>query len=240
MERKLFCFWTGDNEIPVVRARSIDSLPNSGLEVYLITNDTVGEYLSEGDLHPAYYSLNLAHRADYLRAYFMHHYGGGYCDIKKVNQSWLPIFEQLMTDENLLAAGYREDSRHGIANIFHSAQLLEFSLPYRLKEYARWRWLQLHYTRVVGNGAFIFKPKTEIIYRWWNEVNRRLDQFSNELAKHPANHHKERTGVVYDGKVSNYPIPWSYLLGDILHPLILKYSSRVLRSLPAPDRTNYQ
>jgi hypothetical protein len=77
MERKLFCFWTGDNAIPVARARSIDSLSNSGLEVCLITNDTIGEYLSECDLHPAYYSLNLAHRADYLRAYFMHHYGGG-------------------------------------------------------------------------------------------------------------------------------------------------------------------
>jgi hypothetical protein len=166
--------------------------------------------------------------------------GGGYCDIKKINHSWLPVFEQLMTDENLLAAGYREVNRHGVANISQSAQLLECSLPYRLKEYARWRWLQLHYERVVGNCAFIFKPKTELTYRWWSEVNRRLDQFSDELAKYPANHHKERKGVLYDGKVSRYPLPWSYILGDVMQPLALKYSSRVLKSLPAPDFSNYQ
>ena len=34
-------------------------------------------------LHPAYNDLSLVHRSDYLRAYLLHHHGGGYCDLKR-------------------------------------------------------------------------------------------------------------------------------------------------------------
>lgn len=239
MQRKIFCFWTGENDIPEIRMKNIDSLTVSGLEVCLVTNDNLHEYIHKDDLHPAYYSLNLAHRADYLRVYFMHHFGGAYCDIKKIEHSWLGIFDELESNTGLLAAGYPEVGRWGVGNCHHSALLLNDNSFKKISSYFQWRFLQLHYKKLIGNGAFIFKPYTVITQAWWDEVNKRLDKLSDKLSISPAKLPKERMGVIYDGIVSSYPVPWSYLLGDVLAPIILKNSNMVLKNLPPPDFKNY-
>lgn len=241
IQRKIFCFWTGDNEIPEIRRRGVESLADSGLEVVLITNRNLHEFIPQEKLHPAYYALNLAHRADYLRAYFMHHFGGAYCDIKPLTSSWIATIEQLENNKFLLAAGYPEVGRWGVGNCYQSAILLnEGGIFNKLYYYVKYRFLQLNYTKLIGNGAFIFKPKTCITQIWWNELNSRLDKLHDKLLAHPAKYPKERMGHVYDGVVSQYPVPWSYLLGDILAPLILKHSSKVLKNLPPPSFENYQ
>jgi hypothetical protein len=38
----------------------------------------------------------------------MHHYGGGYSDIKKTLGSWITFFDQINDDDNLYAIGYGE------------------------------------------------------------------------------------------------------------------------------------
>ena len=240
MQRKIFCFWTGENDIPDIRMESIESFTASGLEVCLVTNDNLHEYIHEDDLHPAYYSLNLAHRADYLRVYFMHHFGGAYCDIKKIEHSWLDVFEELESNDSLLAAGYPEVGRWGVGNCYHSAVLLDENRFKKTYSYFQWRFLQLNYKKLIGNSAFIFKPNTVITQEWWNEVNNRLDVLSNKLLIRPAKSPKERMGTVYNGIVSDYPVPWSYLLGDILAFITLKHANKVLKTLPTPDFENYQ
>jgi len=239
MQRKIFCFWTGDNDIPEIRMESIESFAKSGLELCLVTNDNLHEYINKDDLHPAYYSLNLAHRADYLRVYFMHHFGGAYCDVKKIEHSWLDVFKQLENNDSLLAAGCPE-VRWGVGNCYQSSVLLDENSFKKTYSYFKYRLLQLNHTKLIGNCAFIFKPNTVITQKWWNEVNKRLDELSSKLLISPATLPKERMGAFYNGVASEYPVPWSYLLGDILAPIILKNTHKVLKNLPPPDFENYQ
>jgi mannosyltransferase OCH1-like enzyme len=52
-------------------------------KVLLYTPSTIPSLQVPGSpFHPAYPYLSAVHRADYLRAYVMHHHGGGYSDIK--------------------------------------------------------------------------------------------------------------------------------------------------------------
>jgi len=56
---------------------------NSGVKVELITSKNLTKYIKPEDPLPeGFQYLHYVHRADYLRTYFMHHYGGGYADIK--------------------------------------------------------------------------------------------------------------------------------------------------------------
>jgi len=240
VDKKIFCFWTGENEVPEIRQKSVQSLSNSGLEVCLVTSQTLENYVPEADLHPTYRNLSLVHRSDYLRAYFMHHFGGAYCDIKRVDFSWRPVFDQLAVNPDLIGAGYREIHRHGVANVHQTAQLMGSSRIQLASSYVRWRWMQLNYSRLIGNCAFIFRPATEFTQFWWEEVNARLDRVAPALRKHPSTQPKERMKTIYEGTISSYPVPWSYLLGDVLQPLALRYHRKILRSLPAPDFQNYE
>lgn len=224
----------------MVRQQSLTSLRSSGLEVTLITPQNLADYIEPDSLHPSYPSLNLAHRADYLRALFMHRFGGAYCDIKPLSSSWVPAFEKLAQDENLLATGYQEIHPSGIANIHRSSTLLHQPLNRRICDYIHWRWLRLNYKKVIGNGAFIFKANSRLTTLWWEEVNRRLDVLGPLLTKFPAQEPKELMGAVYGNKKSSYPVPWSHLLGDILQPLALRFSARISRDLPPPSFENYQ
>lgn len=110
----IYIFWTGDNTIPEVRLKSIETMKtNSKSNIILVNNDNLHQFVAPNDIHPAYKYLNLAHKADYLRCYFMHNYGGGYCDIKQINDSWVPSFELLNSRDDLLCIGYREVNRGG-------------------------------------------------------------------------------------------------------------------------------
>ena len=59
------------------------------MKVLLITPNNLNDYIVKDDPLPeAYNYLSLVHKADYLRTYFMYHYGGGYADIKRYQHSW--------------------------------------------------------------------------------------------------------------------------------------------------------
>lgn len=55
--------------------------------IVLITPNNLANYVKE-PLHEAFSYLSLTHKADYLRCYFMHYFGGGYTDIKAHFKSW--------------------------------------------------------------------------------------------------------------------------------------------------------
>ncbi|MDO4764116.1 MAG: capsular polysaccharide synthesis protein [Flavobacteriaceae bacterium] len=80
----VYCFWTGDNEITENRKRCLDEMKEKiGYPIVLITKDNLANYiLPEHPLHKAYDFLSAVHKSDYLRAYFMHHYGGGTAILK--------------------------------------------------------------------------------------------------------------------------------------------------------------
>lgn len=217
----IYIFWTGDNEITPNRLVGIKSLESvSGVEVKLITPKNLPEYIIENEPLPeAYQYLSFVHRADYLRSYFMYHYGGGYADIKLYYSSWNPAFEKL-DKSNAYVIGYPEVGFWGAANHDMEEGNLKKDLHYH------WRYL-------IGNGSYICRPHTRFTAEWYAEAKRRLLGLTDELRKHPA--------TDPFGSNPDYPVKWSGLLGSIFHPLCLKYHENVLKDKALkPSFKNYR
>ena len=219
MTKRLFCFWTGDNKMPPNRVAALNTLSKTGLEIVFITKDNIDEWIiKEYKLHHSYENLSAVHRADYLRVYFMHHYGGGYCDIKNNKISWIDAYDDLYR-ENKLAVGYPEIGWKGVAMVggFEYLKLI------------------LNSRKLIGNCAYIFKPKTEFTTEWYEKTNKLLDVLAPTLKENPATDPEDFYGKKKDGEVSKYPLKWSQLLGDIFHPLCYKFRNEIIRTLPRPD-----
>lgn len=215
----LFCFWTGTNPMTPRRKEALSTLELSGLNVILVTQDNLNDWiLPDFPLHSGYRHLSAVHKADYLRTYFMHHYGGGYCDIKKVNRSWLPALQQLERSE-WFGVGYQEIGWRGVARVggLH---------------YIR---LALNASKLLGNGAYIFKPDTEFTREWYGMLLSKMDYLLPALRLHPAEEPEDYLLKRRNGVVSKYPVRWTQLLGDIFHPLCYKHRFRLGRDLPPPS-----
>lgn len=206
LERVIYCFWTGHNELTPNRRASLASLVqhNETIDIRLITPENLVDYiLPDEPLHPAFKHLSLVHRSDYLRCYFMNFWGGGYCDLKRVEDSWLRAFHRLENADEKWALGYREVASDMTAR-----------LPGRLGTDVR-----RHYSLLIGNGAFIMKAQTPLTREWYRRLLDRMDFYAEDLAQYPGNERGENPG---------YPIPWIDLLGNILAPLALKYHGRLI------------
>lgn len=221
VDRVIYIFWTGDNEITANRLEGIKSLEKvSGVEVKLITPQNLSDYIKEDDPLPeAYHSLSFVHRSDYLRSYFMYHYGGGYADIKTYYKSWLPAFD-VIDNSDAYVIGYPEIGFWGAAgHDMEKCQLRDDMFVY-------WRYL-------VGNGSYICRPHTRFTAEWHAEAKRRLVALSGKLQDHPA--------LDPYGRNLDYPVKWTGILGSIFHPLCLKYHDKLLKDKALmPSFENYR
>lgn len=207
IEEKIYCFWTGNNPMSVTRAKCLESMyKNMEIEIVLITPENLEHYiLPNAPLHPAYTFLSNVHKSDYLRTYFMHHYGGGYADIKLHKNSWKPFFDKINSSgKNIYGIGYGELSSGGVVQ-------LKGKIGNDLRS---------NYRYILGNGAYIMKPRTPFTEEWINELHARLDRKIKQLQKHPGN---------IMGDNPNYPLGWTEILGAVFHPLTLKYHNFFLR-----------
>ena len=137
----------------------------SQCNVILVTPDVLDKYiLQEHPLHQSFNYLSETHKADYLRTYFMRFHGGGYSDIKKTSGSWIDSFEKLEKSDKLII-GYKEAPYGGVAY----SPLLN-------------KWNEL-----IGNGAYICKPKTQLVIEWYNEMITLMDKKYSELKKKSFN-----------------------------------------------------
>lgn len=215
----IWVFWTGDNEITPNRERCLKVLTESaGVEVKLITPDTLSQYIKDEDPLPeCFYSLSCNHRSDFLRTYFMYHYGGGYTDIKENHHSWVAAFDKL-EGSKAYGIGYPE-LRDFVARPSHPETLYND--------------LYFRYRELIGNGAFIFRPHTEFSKQWYSECRKRLDEYSEKVMMNPA--------TDPFGSNKNYPIPWAYLQGLIFHPLCLKFTGHLLKDKSIlPNLSDYR
>lgn len=202
--RRIFVVWAGDNELSPNRRRGLTSIQehNPDLDVVLVTEETMTDWvLPEAPLHPAYEHLSFNHRSDHLRAYLLHHHGGGYCDVKPVRGTWSPAFDRLQASTDWLV-GYTEVRFDMVAKI--EGQL--------------GRDLVRASTQVLGCGSFISRPRTPFTAELLSEQYRRLDEYAALLALHPGGRRGETAG---------YPVPWLGLMGSIVGPLCLKYQHRI-------------
>jgi FkbM family methyltransferase len=205
--RSLFCLWTGDNGMSPARSACLrDVRERSGVNVRLLTPKNIDRYVvPDFPLHPAYPFLSATHKADYLRTYLMHFYGGGYADVKIQRCDWNKAFETLLSDKELLGVGYPEIGPNGTD----------------LKE--DWRLL-------VGTGAFIFRPNTPLTREWFGRLSAVLEEKLDELRRHPASNPQDRRE---DG--SGYPLFWNEILGRIFHPINHKFHEKIARTLVCPE-----
>lgn len=112
--KNLFCFWADDNPMSDIRKKCLESLPNTGLNVQFLDKQSLNNWiLDDHPFHHGYEFLSATHKSDYLRAYFMHHFGGAYSDIKYLDYSWLPAFNRLIESDNYIV-GYPEVGIIGI------------------------------------------------------------------------------------------------------------------------------
>ena len=206
--RRIFCLWTGDNAMSPNRVRALAELRRLNephAEVVLVTPQTLERWVVPGHpLHPAYGGLALIHRSDYLRTYLMHHHGGGYSDVKAARDPWRGAFDALSARTDRWLVGYPEISYRVVAPVPH---------PLR-------RQLQIHHARLLGNGAYICRPRTPFTEAWLAEAERRLDGWREGIERVP--------GDVFSGP-HGYPVPFYGLLGEIFHPLCLRFHEQLLQ-----------
>lgn len=209
MENNIYCFWTGKNPMSRQRLRCLDQLREiSQCNVTLVTPEILSKYiLHEHPLHPSFAYLSETHKADYLRTYFMRFHGGGYSDIKRTTNSWVESFEQLRKSDKWVI-GYKEVN----GGVAYSP-------------------LANSWRKLLGNGAYICKPNTQLVIEWYDEMVDLMDKKYDELRKNPAKFPQDRKEL-YCGKAHCYPIEWNEMLGRIFHKILYKYKNKSLNTLP--------
>ncbi len=230
--------WVGDNPMSPTRQQSLESLALTEVRVEFITLANLGEWiLPSYPLHPAWEHLSAISRGDYLRAYLMHHHGGGYSDLKPTSESWLSSFAELRSGK-YLGVGFQERHRSLVAQF--DLNISPPRVAVLRRNWWRWRWLQVNYRSLIGNQAYIFLPGTSFTAEWLGEVERQLDQNLDALRRFPALDPRDRQGRTYDGQTSRYPLSWAHLHGDIFHPLVYRYRRKISQILPAPSFSDYK
>jgi hypothetical protein len=221
----IFCMWTGDSHMSTNRIQSLWSIINNvNCPLVYINKHSIKNWIHPNyPLHPAFEFLSDTHKSDYLRCYLMHHYGGGYTDIKHTTQNWIDFFIKLKKSDKL-ALGYQELA-HGIPHLISD-------LGDEIRN---------NYESVIGLCSFIFKPNSIITNEWISSTNSLLNDKFNELKNHPARHPQDQNeAILPDGSVSMYPLRWAELLGEIFHPIIYKYNQDLIQDLISPQFSNYR
>lgn len=209
----IYCFWTGENDLTANRKTSLEILKKySSVDVKLITPSNLEDYILEDyPLHEAYKHLSLVHRSDYLRCYFMYHYGGGYTDIKANYNSWKNSFALLNDNNDKFVIGYPEVRKEDIGYI---KSFVDKNNAKKINKD-----MKKNYYLMIGNCSYIFKPKSLFAKLWYNELHLRLDENLDLLKKNSGN-------VLGDNE--GYPLPWTSILGQIFHPLCLNFHDKLI------------
>ena len=225
LENNLFCIWSGNNKMSDNRKKCLESIyVNSGCKVLLIDKLNIDNYIkADYPLHKSYEYLSFTHQADYLRAYLMYHYGGGYTDIKYNNTNWNKYF-QLLNQSNKQFFGYAEISPSHIAS--KSAIIKQ------------------HYHKLAGIIHFVFKKQSQFAKTWLSTVNDILDQKYDLLKSNPGHYHPR---AVYGGafqtdlfKNARYPLEWNEILGRIFHEICFNNIDVYDLNMHYPKTLNYR
>ena len=229
----VFVCWFGskDNELPymsVNRFSAFQSLVNNiGVPVILITDKNLKFFVKEEfPIHNGFQYLSGVHKSDYIRCYLLLHYGGGYHDIKYRNDSWEHCWaiDDWMYDDEIWMFGRREKYEGGIG------------YPPGMKH------IQKEYARLATMGWIICKPNTIYLHELMNKIHETLDYHLENLKKYPA----KLPGGYYADKPfdfappNSYPLRWLEILGEIFHPLMLKYNKHIKFGIPDALKKRYK
>mmetsp|Transcript_17943 Transcript_17943/g.53155 ORF Transcript_17943/g.53155 Transcript_17943/m.53155 type:complete len:561 (+) Transcript_17943:68-1750(+) len=207
------------------RLRGLQQLERSvGVQVRLVTEDDFPMINKSHDpIHPAVTSgtMSRIQQGDYVRAYLMHHYGGGYHDVKPTTANWTSSFQRF-TDPALWVFGVQEINGGVACGGDYLAHLGVTASCHDVG--SQWK-------NMVSNGAYIMRPGTPLTEAWLRAANWRLDHKFEQLKQHPAPFARCCLGLT-DAKSRAYPLRWAELHGEIFHPLQYKFLVHVQPGLP--------
>jgi hypothetical protein len=214
----VYTFWFSDN-MSENRLKALNILNSSCNDLHLINYEEFYKFEnSEIKIHEGFKYLTDNHKSDYARAYMMYFYGGGYSDVKGNKFSWDKYFNKLFYSK-YDAIGYTEKYSNDIAKFYNDINIKQY--------------IDKHYNKFIGNGHYIFKPKTYIAYKWITELNLLIDEKYNELIKNP--------GLGGYNQSVGYPFEWNELGGRILHKLQYEHNfSNIMHGMPYTNNINYK
>ena len=191
---------------------------NIGVPVILITSNNYS--LSIKETYPIHKSFNLlsgVHKSDYMRAYLLHHYGGGYHDIKHRKESWQDCWGDWLYDDNIWIFGRREIDKNAIGYPPNCNSIILYN-----------------YNKLVTMGWVICKPHTKYTSKLLHKIEDILDQKYPELVAHPgynsAGYYHENPFQLAEENI--YPLRWLEIMGEISHPLMLEFTDHIKYGLP--------
>jgi len=221
----IFCMWAGTNPMSAQRIQALWSIfNNTRCPVVFINHQSLRDWEKpEHPYHPAFEYLSDTHKSDYMRCYLMHHYGGGWTDVKHTSTDWRPHFAKLRSS-SALAIGYQEIA-DGIPHI--KGPLGDT--------------LRANYKENIGLCAFIFKRNSTITNQWIKDLDKRLDSLLDQLRENPASTPQDQPGAKKtDGSLSKYPIEWAGILGEVFHPIMYNYRNNVMQTTIQPMFHSYR
>jgi hypothetical protein len=223
--RYIFTMWTGTNPLTPDRAAEVYSiLSNTHCPVVYLTRESLYKWEHpDAPFHPALPYLSATHISDYMRAYLMHHYGGGYTDVKFTYKQWDAAFDAL-ENSDAFAIGYPSANPEAVA--------LSPSYPNREAVLAEYR---KDYPAFLTNCAFIFRRDTEFTREWYRRTVEILDSKLDLLRQKPARHPRDFKGTeLPDGTISDYPIEYIEIACDAYIPTSAKFKHKLLHFDLAP------
>ena len=194
------------------RFNALTSLIN-GLQVpvIIITSENYKCFeKKEFPYHEAFKYLSGVHKSDYLRSYLLHHYGGGYHDIKFRENSWENEWDKL-SDPNIWILGRQE--------FYEDAVGYPPGQEHLKKEFAK----------MATMGWIICRPHTDYTRELSESIAKILDNCLAKLKENPATRARFPEHTDTDTK---YPLRWLEIMGEISHPLMLKYHEHMMFGLP--------
>jgi hypothetical protein len=219
----VFVCWFGGYKVdyqkmPKYRFEAFKSLvENIGVPVILITSKNYTNFIKQNHpIHPSFNLLSGNHKSDYIRAYLLHYYGGGYHDIKHRKESWKDCWGDWLFDNNIWIFGRRENTRRAIGYPPNESYICK------------------NYYKLVTMGWVICKPNTKFTQILLQKIEDVLTKKYFELELYPG----INSGGYYHenpfqmAEENNYPLRWLEIMGEISHPLMLEFISNIKYELP--------
>jgi len=197
---------------------------NIGVPVILITSNNYTNFIKPSHpIHPSFEFLSGVHKSDYMRAYLLNYYGGGYHDIKHRQESWQDCWGDWLFDDNIWIFGRRENNRRAIGYPPNQSHI------------------QNHYSKLVTMGWVICKPNTEYTKILLQKIEDKLTAKHSDLVEHPGSN---SAGYYHENpfqmaEENNYPLRWMEIMGEIYHPLMLEFIDHIKYGLPKKDIYNF-
>lgn len=213
----VFIFWFSNKDyIPEFTMRRFNALQsliqNIKVPVIIITKENYKYFeLHQNPYNKSFEYLSGNHKSDYLRSYFLYHYGGGYHDIKWREKSWDQEWDKFK-DKNTWIIGRRETKSDNIG--YGEGQ----------------DWVKEKYENLITMGWVIMRKQNKYIETLLNKINDILNNKYELLKENPAPN--ERCGIGLNCENSLYPLRWLEIMGEISHPLQLDYTEHIEYTLP--------